>query len=93
MKTLSKVETLKTFSSLLFPFPRVNKGNTTKTHTCFLKISSKTLSVNRNSFLSFSEAQEYKNSKLKEAVSLFPARLQFSMFSSRDRVETIANEY
>ena len=36
-KTLSKVETLKTFSSLPFPFPRVNRENTTKTHTCYSK--------------------------------------------------------
>ena len=34
----------------------------------FFKISSKTLSVNSNSFLSFSETQECKNSMLKAAV-------------------------
>ena len=36
-KRLSKVETLKTFSSLPFPFQRVNRENATKTHTCFSK--------------------------------------------------------
>ena len=37
MKRLSKVETLKMFLSLPFLFPRVNRENATKMHTCFSK--------------------------------------------------------
>ena len=61
------------FLSLPFPFLRVNKENATKMHTFFQNKPKVTFCI----FLSFSEAQECKNSKLKAAV--FPSSSKISI--------------